>query len=396
MTFAIDVRAALADLLRSLDPDAEVCYLLCFIDPATGQPRRYKHAGHYLGTTTAGRLAEHVEEHRQGRAAVLTATAREAGLDFRVARIWPGGHGKERQLKTRSGALYCPDCSSEPQPGTAPPRPGAEYLTRRQREARARDAQAVPEQKPERTPLWLLERTAVSSPPHVCGPECSCDEIEAAVSRILQDIGAEPRKGSDMFGRGARAAARERVAQEARQQAEADALFAEADRWADLAGEPAGFRREITRERAARVMAQLAEPLARDAVADRGVGRPPGTAPGLDASAAEVAAWEEQVWAAGERERDREAALDAEIDRLADLYPEPEVPGDEPGPDAARWIPGPNGAEAPIPGPWGRLMAGSDAAETARQREQAAAAAQRITLGEQHEHPGPQAELEAG
>jgi hypothetical protein len=109
-----------------------------------------------------------------------------------------------------------------------------------------------------------------------------------------------------MFGREARKAARERVAQEARQQAEADALFAEADRWADQAGEPAGFRREITRERAARVMEQLAEPLTRDARA--------------------AAAAEPEL--AG-------ADLDAEVDRLAELYPEPEVPGEEPGPDTA-------------------------------------------------------------
>jgi hypothetical protein len=53
----------------------------------------------------AGRLAEHVEDHRKGRAAVLSALARAGGLDFTVTRIWPGGHVKECQLKTRSGAL---------------------------------------------------------------------------------------------------------------------------------------------------------------------------------------------------------------------------------------------------------------------------------------------------
>jgi hypothetical protein len=271
-------------------------------------------------TTAAERLDEHVEEHRQGRAAVLTAVAQQAGLDFKVTRTWPGGHAKERQLKTRSGALYCPDCSPHPQPGTTPPQAGAEYLTRRQREARAREAQAGGGAKPERTPLWLLERTAVPVPPHECRPQCNCAEIEAAVSRILQDIGAEPRKEGDMFGRGARAAAREQVAQEARQQAEADALFAEADRWAEAAGEPAGFRQEITRERAARVMEQLAEPLTRDARA------PAAAEPEL----------------AG-------ADLDAEAGRLTELYPELEVPGEEPGPDAARWVPGPDGAEKPAP-----------------------------------------------
>ena len=51
---------------------ARVCYLICFRDPQTGQPKRYEH-GHYLGTTTADRLDEHVEEHRTRHVAVLTA-----------------------------------------------------------------------------------------------------------------------------------------------------------------------------------------------------------------------------------------------------------------------------------------------------------------------------------
>jgi hypothetical protein len=139
-----------------------------------------------------------------------------------------------------------------------------------------------------------------------------------------------------MFGREKRAAARA----EAARKAEADALFAEADRWADLAGEPRDFQQEITRERAARIMQQLGEPLAQDA----------------------RAAAAEPVLTGTE--------CDAEIDRLAELYPEPEAPGS---------------------GPWNQLKASSDTAQAARQREHAAAAAQRIALGAQREHPGPHA-----
>jgi hypothetical protein len=91
-------------------------------------------------------------------------------------------------------------------------------------------------------------------------------------------------------------------------------------------------------------MEQLAEPLGRDARAQA----------------------TEPVLSGAER--------DAEIGRLAELFPEPEDPG---------------------PGPWDRLMAGSDTAEAARQQEHAAAAAQRIALGEQREHPGPQASAAA-
>jgi hypothetical protein len=144
----------------------------------------------------------------------------------------------------------------------------------------------------------------------------------------------------EMRRREARAAARERADQDARQQAEADALFAEADRWADLAGEPADFRQEITRERAARIMSQLGEPLMRDARA-----RAP-----------------ERVLEGSE--------LDAEVDRLAKLYPEPEDPDAEPTAQD-------------------RLKASSGTAEATRQRESAAAAAQQMAL--LREYPGAEA-----
>jgi hypothetical protein len=224
---------------------------------------------------------------------VLTAAARGAGLDFKVTRIWPGGHCKERQVKTRSGALYCPDCSPHPQPGTTPPRPEAQYLTRRQREARAQDARAAGGQRPQRLSLYELERLGTTSdgtplPIANAHPSPTAAPDQAAI-----------REEDAMFGRQKHAAARA----EAARQAEADALFAEADRWADLAGEPPDFRQQITRERAARIMQQLAEPLPPDPRA-RGA---------------------EPVLSGTER--------DAEIDRLAKLFPEPQTPGPGTTPD---------------------------------------------------------------
>jgi hypothetical protein len=130
-----------------------VCYLLCFRDPQTGEPARYRHAGHYLGFAEAGRLDERVGEHRGGRGALLTAVVRQAGLDLKVTRTWDGGRLKERQLKTRSGALYCPDCSEHPLPGTRPRRAGAKYLTRRQRADRQREQPGE-----RRLSLYELER----------------------------------------------------------------------------------------------------------------------------------------------------------------------------------------------------------------------------------------------
>lgn len=125
-------------------PRAQVCYLICFRDPATGRPRRYRHAGHYLGRTTAGHVDARLDQHRAGRGSLLVAVAVQAGLTFQLVRVWPGGAAKERQLKTRAGSLYCPDCSAVPQPGTAAPLPGAAYLTRRQRAARLQAPPAVP------------------------------------------------------------------------------------------------------------------------------------------------------------------------------------------------------------------------------------------------------------
>ena len=201
-----------------------------------------------------------------------------------------------------------------------------------------------------------------------------------------------------MFGRRASAAAREQAAQEARQQAEADALFAEADRWAGLAGELPDFRQEITRERAARIRERLGEDLVRDA-----------RAPDVALEHWAICA-DDVASVAGEAAPQRGhgpefqgAERDAEIDRLAATFGEPELW--ECGPDVATWGAAEAGAEADSPGlqgglypepegpeewpaAWDGLMARSNAAEAARQRENAAAAAQRIAVGE---HPGPEA-----
>jgi hypothetical protein len=95
-----------------------------------------------------------------------------------------------------------------------------------------------------------------------------------------------------MFGRQRRAAARLQAQHEVGAQAEADALFAEADRLDDLTAHRRAYRHQITAERAARIRAQLGEDLARDA---RGQISEP-QLQGVD--------------------------LEAEIDRLAALYPE--------------------------------------------------------------------------
>lgn len=88
---------------------------------------------------------------------------------------------------------------------------------------------------------------------------------------------------------------------QARQQTEADRLFAEADRLDDLTRRP-DHQQQITAERAARIRERIGGDLVHDA---RAQAETPGSAlTGGD--------------------------LDAEVDRLAEMYPEPEAPGDEP------------------------------------------------------------------
>lgn len=83
-----------------------VVYLLHFLRP-------YRHARHYLGWTRdlPGRLSE----HEIGRGARLMQVITEAGIEWRLARLWPGGRREERRLKGRGGASRsCPLCGVRP------------------------------------------------------------------------------------------------------------------------------------------------------------------------------------------------------------------------------------------------------------------------------------------
>ena len=308
-------------------------------------------------------------EHLAGQGAVLTRAAVRAGISLTLARTWPNTtKDREDSLKHQGGARrFCPECGVKP--------------------AASRLAS---DKAPERLSCYELERLGTT----LDGTPLPVITTYPSPATAAQ---AAPGEETEMFGRERRAAARERAAQ----RAEADALFAEADRWADLAGEPRDFRREITRERAARIRERLGEDLVRDARA------PDVALEHWAISADDVAAVAGE--AAPQRGHEPElqgAERDAEIDRLAARFGEPELW--EYGPDVATWQAAEAGAEADGPGLQGdlypepegpgewpghgsRLMASSNAAEAARERENAAAAAQRIAVGEQREHPGPQA-----
>jgi predicted GIY-YIG superfamily endonuclease len=80
-------------------------YLLHFSEP-------YRHARHYLGSTD--NLERRLAEHRGGTGARLMEVVSEAGISFTLARTWPGGRQRERQLKKQGGrSRLCPLCGEQ-------------------------------------------------------------------------------------------------------------------------------------------------------------------------------------------------------------------------------------------------------------------------------------------
>ena len=75
--------------------------------------QRYQHAGHYTGW--ADDLDHRLAQHQRGAGARLVEVITQAGIGFRVARLWPGASkAHERSLKNSGGASrYCPICKSE-------------------------------------------------------------------------------------------------------------------------------------------------------------------------------------------------------------------------------------------------------------------------------------------
>jgi hypothetical protein len=78
--------------------------------------QRYEHAGHYTGFAEGSGLLNRLGEHQTGRGARLVEVITQAGISFRVARLWPGvTRARERQLKRQGGASRrCPICLDQP------------------------------------------------------------------------------------------------------------------------------------------------------------------------------------------------------------------------------------------------------------------------------------------
>jgi hypothetical protein len=94
---------------------AGTVYLLHFdrlYVPYPGAPLR-DCAGHYVGW--AKNVGRRLAEHAAGRGARLLAVVREAGIGWQLARLWPGGRDRERQIKRQGGhARKCPLCGVKP------------------------------------------------------------------------------------------------------------------------------------------------------------------------------------------------------------------------------------------------------------------------------------------
>jgi predicted GIY-YIG superfamily endonuclease len=299
----------------SYGPEVGTTYLLHFIDPATGEPARYKHAGHYIGWTTD--LAARLEAHARGGGARLVEVITRAGLGFTLARTWPQTTRDREDLLKHIGDArrFCPECGVKPrqEPAAVMPEP----------------RQSLREL--ERAGTWL-DGTPL--------PQITTYPAPAALHQ------AASRKENEMFGRQRRAAAR----QEAAQQAEADRLFALADELDRQAGERPDYRQQITAERAARIRRELGKDLASEAAAQA-------AEPTLQGA-------------------DLDAEIDRLAGQFPEPLPATQAPGAEPGIDAARWVPGQEPGELEVIG--GLLSQHAAQADEARRRERRALAHERL------------------
>lgn len=83
-------------------------YLLCFT-------QKYRHAKHYIGFVDGGEveLEARMGRHKAGNGARIIQVITAAGIDFKLARVWPDGDRNfERHLKKmKKSSRYCPICN---------------------------------------------------------------------------------------------------------------------------------------------------------------------------------------------------------------------------------------------------------------------------------------------
>jgi hypothetical protein len=90
--------------------------------PYPGAPRR-DCAEHYTGRVRGGprALGRRLKQHGTVSGARLMLAVRAAGITWQLARTWPGGSDREKQLKRQGGASRrCPLCGVKPRSGELP------------------------------------------------------------------------------------------------------------------------------------------------------------------------------------------------------------------------------------------------------------------------------------
>jgi len=154
-------------------PAPQMVVYLYHLDPP------YKHAAHYLGSTDD--LDRRDAEHGGTHGARLLQVQKRAGGTWHLVRTWIGGRQKESELKSNNGKRYCPECTKHPLPGINTVPRQRKTRCQRAQEQLVREAHEAKQQL--RTPLWLIERTAVP----VTGELSPGDATLAQVITALED-----------------------------------------------------------------------------------------------------------------------------------------------------------------------------------------------------------------
>jgi hypothetical protein len=310
---------------RSSRPRSEANYgpqrgttYLIHIDPP------YKHAKHYKGWTDRP-VGRRFADHLAGRGALLTRMAVQAGSRLTLARVWPDTtKDREDSIKRHGGGRMCPECGVKP----AAPRlasdkpPGAPVAADRRpmwmadRDGQWNDGTPIifdPDQ------TWKQARAIRAAMPIPEPDPAGQAELAALDELQRQWTNQEEQMGlRNAIARGGAAIRGHREAHRRSASArEADRLWAIADQLDKQMGRRPGYQHELTAERAARIRARLGEDLVQDARLEampRAEGEP------LEHWAITL----DDVAQAGREPVLQGAERDAEIDRLADAFPEPD------------------------------------------------------------------------
>jgi hypothetical protein len=89
-----------------------ITYLLHFERPIGNTDSKTGYAQHYTGS--AADLPRRLARHQAGSDAKIMRAVKQAGIGWVLARTWPGGRDRERQIKAQGGASrHCPVCKGQ-------------------------------------------------------------------------------------------------------------------------------------------------------------------------------------------------------------------------------------------------------------------------------------------